>query len=158
MVKDDFRQQRPQKEIFSQQRQEKILRRAVEFVKRDLLPHPNSNKLILFGSLARGDFGRYREEYKERIYSDIDILLLVDNEFEVPDSWELQFGGDPELKSDLYRVYNYKKVDDKFLVQYMVCRQLSYQQEKNREVAEDWGIPLKLEDSEHAYKLIYEGD
>jgi len=155
MKKSDFRQQRPQKDVFPRRKQEEILNQTIEFVKSDLLPHPKINKLILFGSLARGDFGRYRQEYKGRLYSDIDILLLVENDFSVPDSWQLHFEGNRDLAGDLYQVYNYKKLDDRYLIQYMVCKEKSYSRKKNREIAERWGVPLKLENSQHAYKIIY---
>lgn len=155
-MEEDYEQERPEKDIFSQPRQKAILKQVREFVKDDLLPNPKINKIILFGSLAEGKFGRYKQEYKGRIYSYIDILLLVDNDFEVPDSWELHFAGDPEFEGDLYQVYNQKKLESKYLMQYMVCREKSYRREENREVAEKWGVPLKLEESEHEHQVIYE--
>ena len=155
---EDYRKGRPEKEVFSIERQEEIKKEVVEFVNENLVPHPKINKIILFGSLAKGEFGKYKEEYKNRIYSDIDLLLLVENDYKVPGDWKIHFEGNPDLEGDLYKAYFGEKLENKFLVQYMVCRKKSYTNSENKEVAEKWGVPLKLESSEHEFEIIYQKD
>lgn len=152
----DYKEERPEKEVFPSERQEEIKEEVKEFVNENLIPHLKINKIVLFGSLAKGEFGKYEEKYQDRIYSDVDLLLMVENDFKVPEDWEIHFEGRPELEGDLYKAYFGEKLEDKFLLQYMVCRKKSYTSPKNKEIAEGWGVPLKLEESKLDYEIIYE--
>jgi predicted nucleotidyltransferase len=146
---EDYMKERPKRKPFSMELQRGIIKRVREFVLKDLLPNPDINRIILFGSLARGEFGRYEGPFQGRIYSDIDILLLVEDDFEPRRGWELHFEG------RMYNVYNTGKLDG-FLVQYMVCRRSVYEDPDCQREAEDWGVPLLLRKSRHRYIVLYE--
>lgn len=151
----DYKEKRPEKEVFPEEKQRKLKKKAKKYVKEELFPDSRINKIILFGSLAKEEFGKYKEKYKDRIYSDIDFLLLVENDFKVLEDWKIHFEGDSDFKGDLYKVYNNGKLNERYLIQYMVCRRKSYTESENREVAEKWGVPLKLEKSDNDYEVIY---
>jgi predicted nucleotidyltransferase len=142
--------ERPKKSILPEDEQKEILEKVKEFVLDDLLPNPKINKIILFGSLVKGTFGKYEKTYKNRIYSDIDILVMVEDDFEVQDEWKSHFS------CGLYDVYNVHELDGKIPIQYLVCTKKSYEKEENQEEAEKWGVPLLLNKSKHNYIILYE--
>ncbi len=142
--------ERPRKTIFSKPDQKKIFEEIKNFVLNDLLPNPKINKIIMFGSLVKGIFGKYDKPFKHRMYSDVDILLLVENNFIIPKKWKLHFS------CELYDVFNIAKLGKKFLIQYMVCKKKSYQNKKHQKEAEKWGIPLLLTKGRNKYIVLYE--
>ena len=129
--------------------QRKILKKAKDFILKDLLPNDKINKIIVLGSIVKGTFGRYEKAFKKRRYSDIDVLLLVENDFKVPKRWKTH------LKSHLYNVYDIRKLDNKVLIQYIVCKKRSYQNKKHQKEAEKWGVPLLLKKSKHKFIVLY---
>lgn len=147
---EEHMKERPGKTVLPKPEQREILKKAKSLVLKDLLPNPKINKILMFGSLVKRTFGKYEKPYKGRTYSDIDILLLVEDDFKVPEKWKLHF------ESDLYNVYNICKLNGKILIQYMVCRKSSYQNEEHQKEAENWGVPLLLERSRHGYIVLYE--
>lgn len=147
---EDYMKERPKKIVFPKSRQEVILKRAKEFVLEDLLPNPKINKIVLFGSLVEGKFGEYEKPFKDRKYSDVDVLLMVEDGFLVPGEWEGHF------HCDMYDVYNAHMMDGELLIQYMVCRKSSYQNKDYQKESEKWGVPLSLDESEHKNIIIYE--
>ena len=147
---EEYMKERPPKTILSKSEQKKIFEKVKKFVLKDLLPNPKINKIILFGSLIKETFGRYEKPFKGRIYSDVDVLLLVENSFEVPNTWKKHFMG------KIYQVYNRTKLDNEILIQYIVCKKEFYQNKKYQNIAEKWGVPLLLDKSKHKYVIIYE--
>jgi predicted nucleotidyltransferase len=147
---EDYMKERPAKIILSKSGQKKILEKIKRFVLKDLLPNPKINKIILYGSLAKGTFGKYVKPFKNRIYSDADVILFVENDFKVPKKWK------KHVMADLYQIYNVAKLDKKFLIQYVVCRKSSYQNKKNQKEAEKWGTPIALKKSKHKFIVLYE--
>jgi len=141
--------ERPKKTIFSRSKQREMLKRAKDFVLSDLLPDPKINKIILFGSVVEGKFGEYEKPFKNRKYSDVDVLLFVEEDFEVPREWE------KHLHCDMYDVYNAHWMDGEILVQYMVCRESQYQNEEYQKESEKWGVPLSLGESRHENIILY---
>lgn len=147
---EEYMKERPPKTILPKLEQKKISKRVKRFVLNDLLPNPKINKIIMLGSLVKGTFGRYDKPFKNRIYSDVDFLLLVENNFKIPKLWKKHYMG------KMYQVYNRTKLGGKILIQYAVCRKNSYQNKKHQTEAEEWGIPLLLGKSKHKFKVIYE--
>ena len=142
---EEYEKNRPRKTAFPRSERERVLEKAKDFVLKDLLPNQKINRIFLFGSLAKGKFGKYEKPFKNRWYSDIDILVFVEDDFKIPRKWKLH------AKCDLYKVYNICKLERRFLVQYMICRKSSYQKKENQKEAENWGVPLLLEKSRHKY-------
>ena len=80
-------EKRPRKTIFSKSEQRKIFEKAKNFVLNDLLPNSKINKILMFGSLVEGTFGKYEKPFKNRIFSDVDILIFVEDNFKIPSNW-----------------------------------------------------------------------
>ena len=142
--------ERPKKIILSKNKQKTIFEKAKAFVMKDLLPNPKINKIIVFGSIAKGTYGRYIKPYKHRSYSDVDFLVFVENEFNAPKTWNIHYSG------KLYSVYNRIKLEHRILIQYMICKKKSYSNKNNQKEAEKWGAPLALEKSKNKHFIIYE--
>jgi|SRR3989338_5080090 len=149
-----YMKERPKKTIFSKNEQKKIFRKMKSFVLKDLLPNPKINKIIIFGSMAKGTLGKYEASHKSRkvsrFYSDIDILLMVEDNFEIHKKWK------PHFSCQSYDVFNIIKMDKKIPIQYMVCRKSKYGKKKHQKSAEIWGVPLLLNKSKHKYIVLYE--
>lgn len=147
---EEYMKERPGKTVLPAPEQKRIFERAKRYVLEDLLPNPKIDKIALFGSLAKGTFGKYEKPYKGRSYSDIDVLLLVEDDFKPPKEWELHFS------CKMYDVFNITRLDDEILLQYMVSRRSSYQNREHQQESEKWGVPLLLEKSRHKNIILYE--
>ncbi len=145
-----YTKERPRKIIFSKTEQKKIFEKAKDFILKDLLPNKKISKVLMMGSLVKGTFGKYEKPFKNRIYSDIDVLLMVEDDFSIPKKWRFHFS------CKLYDVFDIDKFDKKISVQYIVCRKSSYQNKKNQKEAEKWGVPLLLRKSNHRYTVLYQ--
>lgn len=147
---EDFMRGRPVKIILPKPVQERIMRTARHLILDELLPNPKISKIVLFGSVVRGALGEYEKRYKGRRYSDVDVLVMVDDDFTVPDDWKVHF------QNEMYDVYNNGILDRKFIVQYMICRRDCYEDEEKRKEAERWGVPLMLDRSRHKHIVLHE--
>ena len=67
-----------------QRKSRKNSEKAREFAIGNLLPNPKINKIMLFGSLAKGTFGKYEKPFHGRKYSDVDVLLFVKDDYKIP--------------------------------------------------------------------------
>jgi hypothetical protein len=143
-------EERPKKIIFSKTEQKRVFEKAKNFVLKDLLPNPKINKILMFASLVTGTFGKYEKPFRNRIYSDVDILIFVEDYFKIPTEWK------PYFSCELYDVFYRIKLYNKIWIQYMVCRKSSYQNKENQKEAEKWGVPLLLTKSKHKYIILYE--
>jgi len=146
---EEYMKGRPKKTILSKSEQKKIFEKAKKFVLNDLLSSPKINKILMFGSLAKGTFGKYEKPFKNRMYSDVDILIFVENDFKIPKKWK------PYFSCELYDVFYRIKLDKRILIQYMVSRKNVYQNKKHQKEAEKWGVPLLLTKSKHKYIILH---
>ena len=140
--------ERPEREAFPKDLQKRIIKKAKEYVLSDLIPNHKINKILLFGSLAKGEFGKYKGSFRGRIFSDINILIFAEDDFSVPKQWRINYRG------AIYNVYNIGKLDG-FLIQYTVCTRSSYENEENQKEAEEWGIPISYKKSKNKYIVFY---
>ncbi len=129
--------ERPKKTIFPESKQKQLREKVQKYVLKMLLPDSAINKIILFGSLVKGNFGRYEKSFKGRDLSDIDVLLFVEESFEIPKNWKQQY------TLDLYDIYDAGDFEN-ILVQIMVCKKSSYTNKEHQQRAEPWGVPLLL--------------
>jgi len=147
---EEYEKDRPRKKILPKQEQRTILKKAEKFILKDLLPNMKINKILLFGSVAKGTFGRYEKKWKHGLYSDIDALILAENDYRIPKTWKHWY------RNKNFTVYTHGRMDRMYLVQYMVWKRKKYENKKNQVDAEKWGIPLMLKKSKNKYRLIYE--
>jgi predicted nucleotidyltransferase len=63
--------------------QDKIREKVVEFILPYLKKHKFFNKVWIWGSLSKGKFGIYETMYSEKEASDIDLLVEVDESYNI---------------------------------------------------------------------------
>ncbi len=145
-----YEKERPNKIFFSISEQNKLIEKTKEYVLRNFSPFQKIDKIILFGSLAKGTFGKYEKEWKHGFYSDIDLLLLVENDYNIPEKWKVWF------KHNKFTVFTCGKIDHKYLIQYMVWKRKQYEIIQNQIDVEKWGIPLLMEKGKNKFIVLYE--
>ena len=142
----------PEKRPLSFKKQEEIREKATSFVVHSLLPNKKIKKILLFGSLARKQFGKYEKSFRGRGYSDIDIMVIVEDGFKPNKKWK------PRLSAKYWDTYNVAyldfELDDKILLQYFVIPERNLEIDEIQKDGEKWGVPIKG-DSKHPTRLIY---
>lgn len=48
---------------------------------------PKISRIIIWGSIAKDEFGIYEKPYEGRTCSDVDVILVVDKDFKIPGDW-----------------------------------------------------------------------
>lgn len=76
---------KPKKIIYEDQQE--VWREAEKFLQSIVKDKPAVKKAIVWASLAEGKFGLYEEEYQGMEGSDIDLVLIMDEEEIVPEEW-----------------------------------------------------------------------
>ena len=150
----EYMKERPHKDVFSDEKQALILREMKKFIYANLPAGTRLHLKRLFGSLAKGTFGKYKGIWKGREFSDVDILFVVDDDFRVPRKWKVHF----VAKKRDWVVYNVAVVPIEAFgetvlvdVQYIVIRKTFASLEENIVRAEKWGIPLRRKLSKNKY-------
>jgi alkaline phosphatase len=77
-----FKEEKPLKYLYPNQKE--LLDKFSKFILPYLKEHPFFKKVWVWGSLARGNFGIYKELYHKQEGSDIDLLVEVDESYEIP--------------------------------------------------------------------------
>ncbi len=73
---------KPLKYIYPNQK--KVIKDVIAFILPYLKKHPFFKKVWAWGSLSKGLFGVYEAPYREQEGSDVDLLVEVDERFEIP--------------------------------------------------------------------------
>jgi predicted nucleotidyltransferase len=150
----NFMDGRPPKLIFSKSKQSYILAQIKQWIANNLPPNTALYEKRIFGSLAKGTFGKYQTEFKGRKFSDVDILFVVDDDFSPPKEWKVHF----ECVKDVWVVYDVAIVpidtEDETVfveVQYIILKKTYSENIKTITEAEKWGIPLMKSDTKNKY-------
>ena len=77
---------KPRKILY--ENQEKIWDSAKQFLKEMVEDKPFVQEALVWASLAEGKFGLYEHEYDGREGSDIDLVVILDEKFQLPESWK----------------------------------------------------------------------
>ena len=153
-----YMKERPKKEIFSKERQKIILREIKKYINNHLPPKTKLYKKRLFGSLAKGKFGKYiNGKWKGRTFSDIDVLFVVDDNFKAPKEWQFHF----QPKNDPSIVYNIANVpikikDEEIIIQlqYFIVPISHAKIRDNCLKSDPWGVPLLRSRSKNPFIRI----
>lgn len=87
-IQNPYDKLKPKKNPYSIQHQKKILEKVKKILKKEFDKNEDIEEILVFGSLVDGTFGRYeRPTSNKRKGSDIDVFVIVDNDFEC--DWEL---------------------------------------------------------------------
>ena len=139
--------ERPPKIVFPKDKQQKIFHEVVAYIKQHLPLDTTLYRARLFGSIAKGSFGKYQGKWKGREFSDVDVVFIVDDNFLAPKTWKVHFNK-PKVKS--YVVYNIAVVpvicEDEVVnvdLQYMIIPKSLAKTPEVIAFAESWGVPLK---------------
>jgi len=150
----DFMKGRPSKHIFSIKKQKLILNKIKKYISDNLPPNTKLYRKRLFGSLAKGTFGKYDGKYKGREFSDVDILFVVDDNFKPLKKWKVHFN----CVDKVWVVYDVAEVPVKtedetvlVLVQYIILTKTYSEKPDTIDNAEQWGIPLKKSSSKNKF-------
>ena len=144
---DDFMKSKPDRVIFSSQDRERVLFSVKQWFAQEKLPTRLYKKRI-FGSLAKKYFGEYVAPVNGKKFSDVDILLIVDDDFTPLPHWKIQFDYIP----DLWVVYDAevilvdlgtRKIEVE--LQFIVIKKSFSEKKETITDAEEWGIPLSKE-------------
>ena len=151
---EDYMKERPPKDIFPTKKQKLILSQIKKFIYDNLPQNTKLHKIRLFGSLAKGTFGKYKGKWKGREFSDIDVLFIVDDNFKPPKKWKIHF----KPKDGPMRVYDIATIpvatEDETVfveVQYIILPKTYATEPETIAKAEQWGIPLKSFFSKHRF-------
>ncbi|MFB6217023.1 MAG: hypothetical protein ABEJ72_08670 [Candidatus Aenigmatarchaeota archaeon] len=139
--------EKPEKRVLHPWVQSELKREAEERIKKKLLPEKDLNEIRMFGSLVEGEFGRYEEPHEGQHYSDIDVILNVEESFEVPEEWELEY----RCEGRPYQVY-VSEING-FKTEFYIYRSSQASREEIAE-AEKREVPLR-DESQHEYQVIY---
>jgi len=145
---------RPTKDIFPIEKQKFILNKIKKYVFNNLPPNTKLYRKRIFGSFAKGTFGKYQRKYGGHQYSDIDILFVVDDNFKPPKKWKVHFN----CVKKVWMVYDLAEVPIKtkdeivpVVVQYIVLTKTFASKPETIASAESWGIPLKRSSSKNKF-------
>jgi predicted nucleotidyltransferase len=154
---ENYMEGRPPKNIFPIKKQMLILGQIKKFIRENLPPNTKFYRKRLFGSLAKGTFGKYNEKFKGRKYSDVDILFVVDDNFKPPKKWKVHF----ECVKKVWVVYDVAEVpietEDETVpveVQYIILTKTFANKLETIVSAEKWGIPLGRSSTKNKFKPL----
>lgn len=82
--------------------QENIWENAKQFLIEIVSSKPAVQEALVWASLAEGKFGLYEHEHSGQEGSDIDLVVILDDNFKIPESWK--FTNVEKSCFSLYRV------------------------------------------------------
>jgi len=77
---------KPNKILYKNQKE--ILKRFLEFIKPFFKKYKEIEEAYLWGSLAKGEFGIYEKEYHGEIGSDVDLVIFLKENKDIPKNWK----------------------------------------------------------------------
>ncbi|MBT3298273.1 hypothetical protein HN385_05080 [archaeon] len=141
----DYAKERPPKNIFPIEKQMLVLGQIKNYIYHNLPPNTKFHRKRIFGSLAKGTFGKYERKWKGRKFSDVDVLFVVDDNFRPPPKWKVHF----KAETKVWVVYDVDVVpiatEDETVfvdVQYIILTKTFASKPETIARAEEWGIPL----------------
>jgi len=84
--------------------QEKVWDEAKNFLVEKVRGRPVVQEALVWASLAEGKFGLYEHEHRGQEGSDIDLVVITDEDYAVPEDWK--FTTVEKSCFDLYRNLN----------------------------------------------------
>ncbi|MFC1616517.1 hypothetical protein ACFL21_05220 [Patescibacteria group bacterium] len=143
---------RPKKTPFSEVLQEELKERAIEKIKKKLLPDEKIIKIVLIGSVVKKTFGKYEPPgFRGSLFSDFDFIIFVEDDYEIPNWLEREPDGKPFPTEELNLAYRKRSfLDDKFDAEVFFIKRKNMTDEIIQEQGELAGIPMSA-DSKHPH-------
>ncbi len=120
---------KPNKKLYESQ--EDVWREAAKHLESILSKCDSIKEAYVWASLAEGKFGTYEELYKGQTGSDIDLVIVVKEPFELPKEWK-----DTKVKKswfDLYHLGNFDYKGNKHQIDGLVVIPSKHDVEKMKE-------------------------
>jgi predicted nucleotidyltransferase len=76
----------PKKIIFPLKKQREILSQVKKILK-PISKNKSVKRILIGGSFARMELGKYEREYHGKLYSDIDVFVVADGDIKIPSSF-----------------------------------------------------------------------
>ena len=73
--------------IYSLKKQEQLLSKVVKMIE-PITEDKSVMRILIYGSVARWELGKYDKPYHGRIYSDFDVLIISDGKIKIPSSFK----------------------------------------------------------------------
>jgi len=106
-IQDPYDRLKPRKKLYSVQDQKRIFEKVKKILKKEFDKNKYIKEILVFGSLVNGTFGVYeRPTRNKREGSDIDVFIIVDDDFEC--DWKLmkEFpGGDKYFLGTVEKIH-----------------------------------------------------
>jgi len=93
---------KPKKIIYENQAE--VWGNAKKYLLNLISNQPCVKEAIVWASLAEGTFGVYEEEYRGQEGSDIDLVLIIDEEYPIPKQWKFT-----KIKKSWFDLYSLGK-------------------------------------------------
>ena len=107
------------KMIYSKKKQRKIINKIIKILK-PVFKNSSVERVLIYGSLARMELGKYDKLHHGRIYSDIDVLIIVDGNIKLPKGFKENLNLPKEIvkitKKVCYRYNSSFNLEDKFSI------------------------------------------
>jgi len=147
---------RPQKKPFTKKTQFKIKKEAIKKIKTKFLPNKKIIKIILIGSILKNKFGKYEAPgFRGSQYSDIDIIIFVENNYKIPKWLKKEPRGKPFPIKKLNLAYRNKNfIEKKYDLETFFIRESNMNNKKIQKQGEKAGIPM-ISKSKNKYLVIY---
>ncbi|NOX71492.1 MAG: hypothetical protein GXO64_02220 [Candidatus Micrarchaeota archaeon] len=148
----DYLSGRPKKRVLPMDEQERIIKEAVELVRRELSGNPRVKLVMLTGSALSYSIGKYEKPLSEkyaRQYSDIDFTAITGGKLSPKPGWALI------AERDFWEVYRLGKIEGKYPVECLFIEDATLKDDEKRKIAEGKGIPSGR-DSPVPHRVVYE--
>jgi predicted nucleotidyltransferase len=148
---------RPKKSIYSLKIQSELRDKAIQRIKKSLLPDGMIDKIVMIGSCVKGSFGKYEAPgFRGSLYSDFDFIVFVSDDYKIPNWLDREISAKPFDDEKLDLAYRNKKfIDEKYDVEVFFIRRKSLGNKDYVKFGEMAGIPMSKK-SKHPHIVVYE--
>jgi len=148
---------RPKNTKYNLNKQVVLRNKAINKIKKKLLPNKKIIKIMLIGSSVKGTFGKYAPPgFRESLYSDFDFIVIVKNSYKIPSWLKKEPRGKPFPNSRLNLAYRNKKfIENKYDIEIFFIREKNFKNKIIQKLGEKAGIPM-IKNSKHKNLIIYE--
>ena len=100
---------KPKKMYYKDQKE--IFKEFLKFIEPFFQKYKEIKEVYLWGSLVDGTFGLYEKEYREQTGSDVDLVIFLEKNSDIPKGWKNLNA--PQSWFDLYKDREFRKFEYK---------------------------------------------
>jgi len=145
---------KPRKIILPVKKQKQIISRTIKKMKY-FFQEKSVERILIYGSLAKMKLGKYVKEYRGRLYSDIDVLIIANEKVKIPSYYRKP----PKLPRKINKItgkifdryFSNFKIENKFEVHLHIFNPKIH----NSKLALKYGWPVNQKISNKKAFIIY---